>query len=107
MENALNIACQEAEKAGARRLVSIRLRIGTLSGVVPEALQFAFEALVPGTMAEGAQMSIERVNARYWCRDCQQEFAACDLFADCPNCHTPSAELRAGREMEVASLEIE
>ncbi len=107
MEHALNIACQEAQKAGARRLVSIRLRIGSMSGVVPEALQFAFEALTPGTMAEGAQMSIEPVNARFWCRPCQQEFEAFELFAECPNCHTPSAELRTGREMEVASLEIE
>jgi Zn finger protein HypA/HybF involved in hydrogenase expression len=29
------------------------------------------------------------------------------MFAECPDCHHPSAELRAGREMELTSLEVD
>ena len=54
MQSALNQALREARLAGAARVHEIRLRIGVLSGVVPDALQFAFEALTPGTFAEGA-----------------------------------------------------
>ena len=54
MQSALNQALREARRAGAARVHQIRLRIGVLSGVVPDALQFAFEALTPGTAAEGA-----------------------------------------------------
>jgi len=97
----------QAHQAGAERVLLLRLRIGTLSGVVPEALQFAFEALAPGTPAEGAELVIEDGPARFWCGPCNREFQANDLFAECPNCHTPSGELRAGREMEVASMEID
>jgi len=104
---ALNLALEQAQKAHASRVHVIRLRIGTLSGVVPEALTFAFEALAPGTLAEGAQLAIEPVAARFWCAACSREFQADDLFAECPDCHTPSGELRAGREMELASLEID
>ena len=107
MESALNTALHEARQAGASRVLAIRLRIGALSGVVPEALQFAFEALAPGTSAEGAQLLIADVAARFWCIPCEREFEADAMFSECPQCHTPSAQLRAGREMELASLEVE
>jgi hydrogenase nickel incorporation protein HypA/HybF len=107
MQSALNIALEQAEKAGGNRICQIRLRIGALSGVVPEALRFAFEALAPGTAAEQAELAIEHVPARFWCSNCAKEFQADDIFTECPDCHEPSGELRAGREMEVASMEIE
>ena len=107
MQSALNIALEQARQAGATTVHSIRLRIGALSGVVPDALEFAFEALTPGTLAEHAKLAIEHVPARFWCAKCAREFQAEDMFAECPECHTLSGEIRAGREMEVASLEID
>ena len=107
MQSALTMALTEAEKAGATRVHAIRLRIGALSGAVPDALEFAFEALKPGTAAEGAELAIEHVPARFWCEPCGNEFEAGDLLAECPACKAPSRELRSGREMEVASLEVE
>ena len=107
MQSALSLALDQARQAGASRVHTIRLRIGALSGVVPDALEFAFEALAPGTAAEGAKLAIEAVPARFWCAPCAREFQSDDLLAECPGCHTPSGELRAGREMELASLEID
>jgi hydrogenase nickel incorporation protein HypA/HybF len=107
MQSALSMALDQARQAGARQVLVIRLRIGALSGVAPDALQFAFEVLAPGTLAEKAELAIEPVPARFWCADCRREFVSDDLFAECPGCHRPSGELRAGRELEVASLEIE
>ena len=107
MQSALDLALDAAQKAGASKLYRIRLRIGALSGVVPEALRFSFEALAAGTPAEGATLEIEDVPARFWCAGCAKEFQADSLFADCPGCRKPSGDLRSGREMELASLEIE
>lgn len=107
MESALNLALDQARSAGARRVHVIRLRIGALSGVVPEALEFAFEALVSGTPAEGGRLQVDFVPARFWCRECNAEFASSDMLAECPGCQRPSRDLRAGREMELAALEIE
>ena len=107
MQSALNVALAQARQAGATQVHEIRLRIGALSGVVPDALEFAFEALVPGTLAEHAKLAFEHVPARFWCATCSWEFQSDDMFAECPDCHSLSGELRAGREMEVASLEID
>ena len=107
MQSALSLALDQARQAGAGRVHTITLRIGALSGVVPDALEFAFEALTPGTLAEGARLAIEPVPARFWCATCTREFQSDDMFAECPDCHSLSGELRAGREMELASLEID
>jgi hydrogenase nickel incorporation protein HypA/HybF len=107
MQNALNAALREARLAGAARVHAIRLRIGVLSGVVPDALRFAFEALTPGTAAEGALLAIEEVPARFWCAACRREFVSANLFAECPDCHGPSGELRSGRELELTSMEVD
>lgn len=107
MDSALTMALDRAQESGASRVHSLRLRIGALSGVVPEALQFAFEALIPGTLAEGATLIIEPVPARFWCDACRTEFQSEDMFAECPECHVPSGDLRTGREMELASMEVE
>lgn len=101
------MALEKAQQAGAKRIIVLRLRIGALSGVVPDALRFAFESLAPGTRAEGAELAIEHIPARFWCADCAGEFESETMFADCPRCHAPSGELRAGREMELTSMEIE
>lgn len=107
MQSALGLALDQARQAGARQVLVIRLRIGALSGVAPDALQFAFEALAPGTLAEKAELAIEPVPARFWCAACGLKFVSDNLFAECPGCHRPTGELRAGRELELASLEIE
>ena len=107
MQSALTLALAEAQKAGATRVHVIRLRVGALSGVVPEALTYAFEALSQGTLAEGGQLAIDPVPARFWCEPCAREFVAEDLWVVCPACGGSKAELRSGRELEIASLEVD
>ncbi len=58
MQSALDIAEQQAQAAGATKIHEIRLRIGQMSGVVPEALQHAFTVLKDGTMAEEASFAL-------------------------------------------------
>lgn len=107
MAEAVRMAVASAQAAGARRVTELRLRVGALSGVVPDALQFAFEATATGTLAEHARLTIEHVSARFWCEECRQEFEAARFFAECPQCNTSSRQLRAGRELELVALEIE
>jgi len=82
------------------------MRVGALSGAVPEALRFAFDAVTRGTMAEGAGLEIDEVSAVCHCASCRLEFPASDLFCECPRCNRPSAEIRRGRELELTSLEV-
>src|SRR5690242_2586488 len=47
------------ERAAGRSVHSVRLRVGALTAVVPEAMQFCFDLAVEGTVAEGARLDIE------------------------------------------------
>ena len=106
MQSALELAEKNMRASGATRIHRIRIRVGGLSGVAPEALRFAFEALKTGTPTEGADLEIENVPAVCWCPDCAAEFEAADRNYECPRCHRPSGQLRQGLELDLASLEI-
>lgn len=107
MEGALSLAMEQARAAGAGKILSLRLRVGALSGVVPDALTFAFEALSAGTPAEGGQLIIEAVPAQFWCESCGRAFEADALNAICPACGKHSSDLRSGQELQVVSMEVE
>jgi hydrogenase nickel incorporation protein HypA/HybF len=107
MSEALRMAEEAAKSAGAGRISKLRLRIGTLSGVVPESMQFAFDVVSAETMAAGAALEIETVQAVCWCATCRAEFECADFFNECPRCKNPSGEIRRGREMDLAAVELD
>jgi hydrogenase nickel incorporation protein HypA/HybF len=107
MEEAVRMAVDAAKSAGKSRVLALRLRVGTLSGVVPEAMRFAFDVVCSGTIAAGASLEIVSVPAACWCGTCRAEFECADFFNDCPRCHNVSGELRRGRELEIAAVEVE
>jgi hydrogenase nickel incorporation protein HypA/HybF len=103
MEEAVRLA---GAAAGARKVRKLFLRVGQLSGVVPEALRFAFDVVGRGTVVEGAELTIETIPAACWCATCAQEFESRDWLAECPRCHHVSSDLRRGRELEIAAVEL-
>ena len=106
MESALEIAQEHARRQGATRIHTIALRVGRLSGVEPEAMELAFEVVTAGTSAEGARLVVESVPVVCFCRDCDREFEPTGFVFPCPCCGRFSSEIRQGRELELASLEV-
>ena len=106
IQNTLDLAVKSARASGATRIHQVRLRVGAMTGVVPDALQFAFEVVRQETMAANAQLQVETVPVTCWCPGCQKEFASADLLYECPQCGRISAELRHGLELELAALEV-
>jgi hydrogenase nickel incorporation protein HypA/HybF len=106
IQRALHVAAQHAEKEHCSSIRSIQLRVGALSGAVPEALQFAFEVLKKGTLAENARLDIERVQPVSYCQACQIEFSPEDVCYACPQCGKLSPALVRGNELELAKLEV-
>jgi len=106
-ESALELALAQAKRAGAGRVELIVIRVGALSGVDPEALRFAFTAILPGSPAEGALLQIDPVPAVAYCPDCQQDFALAEnFFLECPKCGRFNAVLKQGRELDLVRLEV-
>jgi hydrogenase nickel incorporation protein HypA/HybF len=106
MQDTVIIAIKQAREAGAQRIHRVMMRVGALSGAVPETLEFAFEIVAKGTMAEGAALEIEKVPVLCYCSTCAEEFEAADLVCECTRCARPSVEIRRGRELQLTSLEV-
>ncbi len=106
MENVLEIAFEKAREQDAEKIHVIKMRAGVLSGAVPEALEFAFESLAPGTPAEGARLEIERPGVRCYCTQCHREYDASPYDYVCPTCGGLEMEIRGGTELELVSLEV-
>jgi len=95
------------QHSGGRRVLEVTLEIGALSGVVPEALEFCFEAAAKDTLLEGARLIIDRISATGFCNVCGVVSTIETYFDSCPCCSAPALDLRSGDEMRVKDLEVE
>lgn len=106
IEETLAIALENAHQQDATQIHRLKMRIGEMSGVVPEALNFAFDVVVQGTIAQQAILEIEIVPVKCYCDRCQLEFKPLDYFYQCPQCGELQTQTLCGREIELASLEV-
>jgi hydrogenase nickel incorporation protein HypA/HybF len=96
----------EAVRAnGGGHVASLRLRIGELAGVVPDALRFSFGLAGEGTVLDGARLEVETVPGRARCTNCGHESdVGMPPMLWCGDCARPLTELLSGREMEIAEV---
>jgi hydrogenase nickel incorporation protein HypA/HybF len=96
-----------AEREHAERILSLELRIGPLSGVVPELLSQAFPIASAGSLAAGAELNIRQLPIRLSCADCGAETEASTNRLLCGACGGYHTRLLSGDEMLLASVELE
>jgi hydrogenase nickel incorporation protein HypA/HybF len=104
-QNILEIALRHA--GDAKRITCINLVIGDLSAVIGESVQFYWDIISKGTIAEGATLHFERIRACFHCKDCGHEYRPDGRKFECPQCGSDQVNLIAGQEFRLESIEIE
>jgi hydrogenase nickel incorporation protein HypA/HybF len=102
MESVVAAVCERLPEA---RVKAVRLEVGRLAAVVPDALRFCFDVCTHGTNLEGAVLEILDVPGRGRCRACGHELALETLFATCP-CGGIDIEVAAGQELLLKDVEV-
>jgi hydrogenase nickel incorporation protein HypA/HybF len=92
---------------GGRRVLSVDVEIGELSSVVPDAVEFCFEACSQGTLLEGARINIIRIPGRGQCLDCGALTPLTALFGECQRCGGYQVTVVSGEEMRVREIEVD
>ncbi len=92
-------------RTGEAAVARVRLRVGRLSGVVPDAMRFCFELATDGTILHGAALDIDEPPGVAHCRTCGEDFSLTDLILLCP-CGSADVEVLSGRELVVASVDV-
>ena len=101
----LETAKQEALRAGAP-LTTVGVRLGEMSGVVEEALRFAFDILKHEAGVPEAVLAIEPIPVEALCPACGSKHKpAVDLILWCPDCGS-AMRIVSGEQMEVAWIEV-
>jgi len=103
----VDIALEYAEKSNATKVNEVELEIGELSGVVYDAMDFAMQAAVIGTLLEGAKIKIVAPPGIAKCNSCNHEFKVENIFDACPNCGAYNPKVIGGKELRVKSLNID
>ena len=107
MTGVLDAVVESAREHNARKVTEIRLMVGEMSEVLEDAMCFALEALAPGTLAEGATLTMTKVKPKSRCLACGAEFEHDRYHFACPTCDSLATKLLAGRELYIESMEIE
>ena len=85
----------------------IEVEIGTMAGIDPDALQFAWEVAVQGTMAEQSNLVIHTIQAEAHCLECGTDFPAENFLIQCPNCSSYRYQITKGKELRISSLMVD
>jgi hydrogenase nickel incorporation protein HypA/HybF len=108
-QEVLRAVIEASENAGATRVNIVHITIGELTEIVPDALQFAWEALTPGTLVEGAVLEVRETGGRSLCLQCGHEFdhGRFDRRCTAPACGSYATKVIVGDELTIDDIDVE
>jgi hydrogenase nickel incorporation protein HypA/HybF len=106
-QSIVEIVREQARVGSFTSVRSVKLCIGALSYVEPHALEFGFEIVARGTIAEGAVLKIDRPAGSARCSACNRVFSVSAHGEPCPGCGQYAWLVVGGDEMRVVELEVE
>jgi len=98
---------EKAREQKAKKIVTVKLIVGALSGVVPEFLKTAFDIYKKETIASGAELEIEEVPLKVQCQNCGAEIMKDDFIFICEKCASRELKTLSGTELLLEKIEME
>jgi hydrogenase nickel incorporation protein HypA/HybF len=102
----VDIAEQQAKKANAVAIEEIELDIGELSGIEPQAFDFAWQQAIKDTVLNNAERVINKIAGEGLCMECDARFPVHQLYDACPVCGEHFIAIQKGKELRVKSLVV-
>jgi len=106
-ENILKIVLRHAQDNQAKQVVQIHLVIGQFASIVDDSVQFYWDIVSQGTIAEGARLHFKRIPAELVCQDCQRQYTPTQDELACPSCNSIRVTLVRGDEFYLEAIEVE
>lgn len=106
-QSVVRIVEEEMRKNNANILKTVHLNVGKMSAIVPDSLSFCFEIITRGTSLEGAQLIIDTIPLRIYCRNCSKENEIKEYAFSCPGCGNTDIKVITGMDLSVVEIEVE
>jgi hydrogenase nickel incorporation protein HypA/HybF len=98
---------EAARKNNATVISKVEVEIGTMAGVETEALLFAWDSVIQGTMAQGAPLVINTIQAEAHCQVCGKDFPVDNYYSECPHCKNFRYVIVKGKDLRISSLTVD
>ena len=105
-EDMLTTLQERAKADGFEQVKTVWLEVGKLSHVDAQAMTFCFDAVMSGTLAEGAKLEIIATSGKGQCRHCHQVSQIEHLYAPCSYCGEFGLEVVQGDQIRIKSVEV-
>ena len=102
--NIVEIADQNAKENNINSFSEMELEIGSLSGVVIDALEFALAEAIKNSSLQKTEIKITSIQAMLRCNKCLHEFKSEDYINQCEKCGSFENEAFQGKELKIKSL---
>lgn len=106
-EGVIRVIEEQAKISAYSTVRTVWLEIGELSHVDPHAMEFCYQAVARGTIAEGSRLEIIRTPGAAWCMPCGRSVRIVQRFDPCPLCGGHQLTVTAGEEMRIKELEVD
>ena len=94
-----------AEQERTDKIISVKLLIGTFSGVDTDALEFALPFAAENTPFENTRFIFQEVKLKLKCSGCGKEAFPAEALILCPLCGSDDVEIIQGREFVIKEIE--
>ncbi len=101
------IALVRENLPGGQRVLRVDVKVGLLTGVSPDAMQFYFELLRPDTLGEQAELAVTLVDLQAHCRECGADHSLAETAWLCPACGAAALVFKNGDELLMTSFEVQ
>jgi hydrogenase nickel incorporation protein HypA/HybF len=105
-EGIRRIVDQAAAAPGISRVSKVRLEIGRFAGVEKDALSFAWQVVMRGSKAEGAELEMIDLPGKAMCFDCVKTVEIENRLDLCPDCGGGKLLPEGGDEMRIKNMEV-
>ncbi len=104
----IDAACEKAALMGNPRVEALYIRVGPLSGVVADALEFSFMVAREGTAISEARLVIEKTALVAHCVRCDKDQTIdSPQHLRCPVCNEATPDVVSGNELEFSAMEVD
>jgi len=106
-ESLLKTSCAYAKENGARKVSALTIKIGDLSGIIDDSVQFYWDIIAEDTICEKSTLQFKRIPAEILCEACGQTFIMQGELIPCPNCGSLQLKIISGDDFTLESIDIE
>ena len=106
-QSILATAVEAATEQGATRINDVTVSIGELTEIMEFALDFNWDIVIQGTIADGSTLTVHMISPRSKCTACGHEYEHDRFDFTCPECGNFLVETLAGRELRIDNIDVD